>query len=48
MYLVKMLFFGKEVRRDGDIRSLCLDATKLMGELGELPNSTIEDIFCVN
>lgn len=41
-------FFGKEVRRDGDIRSLCLDATKLMEVLGELPNSTIEDIFCVN
>lgn len=41
-------FFGKEVRRDGDIKSLCLNASKLMGEIGRLPNSTIEDIFHVN
>ena len=39
------VFFGKEVRRDGDIKSLCLDGTKLKEALGELPSSTIEDIF---
>lgn len=38
-------FFGKEVRRDGDIKSLCIDGKKLMNELGFLPNSKIEDIF---
>ena len=38
-------FFGQEVRRDGDIKSLCIDGSKLMKELGELPNAKIEDIF---
>ena len=38
-------FFGQEVRRDGDIKSLCIDGSKLMSELGYLPNSKIEDIF---
>lgn len=38
-------FFGQEVRRDGDIKSLCIDGIKLMNELGYLPNSKIEDIF---
>lgn len=38
-------FFGQEVRRDGDIKSLCVDGSKLMNELGYLPNSKIEDIF---
>lgn len=38
-------FFGQEVRRDGDIKSLCIDGSKLMNELGCLPNSKIEDIF---
>ena len=38
-------FFGQEVRRDGDIKSLCIDGSKLMNELGYLPNSKIEDIF---
>lgn len=38
-------FFGKEVRRDGDIKSLCIDGSKLKKELGILPNSKIEDIF---
>lgn len=38
-------FFGREVRRDGDIKSLCIDGSKLMKELGELPNAKIEDIF---
>lgn len=40
-------FFGQEVRRDGDIKSLCIDGSKLMNELGELPNARIEDIFKV-
>ena len=38
-------FFGQEVRRDGDIKSLRIDGSKLMNELGVLPNSKIEDIF---
>ena len=38
-------FFGKEVRRDGDIKSLCLDGSKLNLVLESLPNSKIEDIF---
>lgn len=38
-------FFGQEVRRDGDIKSLRIDGCKLMSELGLLPNSRIEDIF---
>lgn len=38
-------FFGQEVRRDDDIKSLCIDGSKLMNELGYLPNSKIEDIF---
>lgn len=38
-------FFGQEVRRDGDIKSLCIDGSKLMKELCYLPNSKIEDIF---
>lgn len=40
-------FFGQEVRRDGDIKSLFIDGSKLKKELGELPNSKIEDIFTV-
>ena len=38
-------FFGKSVRRDGDIKSLKLSGDKLKSFLGWLPNSTIEDIF---
>lgn len=38
-------FFGQELRRDGDIKSLCIDGSKLMSKLGYLPNSKIEDIF---
>lgn len=41
----KDIYFGKEVRRDGDIKSLCIDGSKLKNELGELPDSKIEDIF---
>lgn len=40
-------FFGQEVRRDGDIKSLFIDGSKLKKELGELPNSKIEDIFTI-
>lgn len=38
-------YFGKEVRRDGDIKSLRIDGSKLHHELGSLPSSTIEEIF---
>lgn len=38
-------YFGKEVRRDGDIKSLRLDGSKLKKELGCLPESKIENIF---
>lgn len=38
-------YFGKEIRRDGDIKSLCIDGSKLKNALGSLPNSRIEDIF---
>lgn len=38
-------YFGQEVRRDGDIKSLRIDGDKLMNALGELPNARIEDIF---
>lgn len=41
-------FFGKEVRRDGDIKSLCIDGSKLFNALGSLPSSTIEQIFKYN
>ena len=40
-----MEFFGQDVRRDGDIKSLRIDGSKLMKELGILPNSKIENIF---
>ncbi len=38
-------FFGKSVRRDGDILSLRLDGSKLYNSLGYQPDKTIEDIF---
>ena len=38
-------YFGKSVRRDGDIKSLCIDGSKLKNAIGELPNSKIEEIF---
>ena len=38
-------YFGQSVRRDGDIRSLRLNGTKLYKELGYQPDKTIEDIF---
>lgn len=40
-------YFGKSVRRDGDIKSLCLDGSKLKREILSLPNSKIEEIFKV-
>lgn len=38
-------YFGRSIRRDGDIRSLRLDGSKLLGVLGCQPDKTIEDIF---
>lgn len=38
-------YFGQSVRRDGDIRSLRLDGSKLSNALGYQPDKTIEDIF---
>ena len=38
-------FFGQSVRRDGDIKSLRLDGSKLFTVLGYLPDKTIENIF---
>lgn len=38
-------YFGKSVRRDGDIKSLCIDGSKLKKQIGMLPNSKIEEIF---
>lgn len=38
-------FFGKEVRRDGDIKALCINGDKLYNAIHYLPNSKLEDIF---
>jgi nucleoside-diphosphate-sugar epimerase len=38
-------YFGKEVRRDEDIKSLRIDSSKLKNALGKLPDRKIEDIF---
>ena len=38
-------YFGQSVRRDGDIRSLKLNGSKLYNTLGYQPGKTIEDIF---
>lgn len=38
-------YFGQSVRRDGDIKSLRLDGSKLYQALGYQPDKTIEDIF---
>lgn len=40
-------YFGKEVRRDGDIKSLRLNASKLKNENIKLPDMKIEDIFMI-
>lgn len=37
--------FGKSERRDGDIKSLRIDGTKLKAAIGYLPHATIEEIF---
>lgn len=41
----KDYYFGQSVRRDGDIKSLRLNGTKLYNVLGYQPNKSIEDIF---
>ena len=41
-------FFGKSVRRDGDIKSLRIDGSKLKEAIGYLPDSSIEDVFKLN
>ena len=38
-------YFGKETRRDGDIKSLALNGDKLKQEIGILPSASIEEIF---
>lgn len=38
-------YFGKEVLRDGDIKSLRINGDKLNSAIGFLPNQTIENIF---
>lgn len=40
-------YFGKEIRRDGDIKSLRIDGNKLEKMLEYLPSSKIEDIFAL-
>lgn len=41
-------YFGKSVRRDGDIKSLRIDGSKLKEAIGYLPDSSIEDLFKLN
>ena len=41
----KDVYFGQSVRRDGDIKILRLDGSKLYKALGYQPDKTIEDIF---
>lgn len=38
-------FFGKEIRRDGDIKSLRISGDKLYKMINYLPNKNIEEIF---
>ena len=38
-------YFGKEGRRDGDIKSLRINGDKLKAAIGFLPNQTVENIF---
>ena len=38
-------FFGQSIRRDGDIKSLCLSGHKLLNILGELPSIKIEELL---
>lgn len=39
-------YFGKETRRDGDIRSLLLDGDKLKKCINYLPNTKMAEILC--
>lgn len=41
-------YFGKEVRRDGDIKSLRINGEKLKRAIGFLPNQTVENIFKIS
>jgi len=38
-------YFGKSARRDGDIKSLCIDGSKLKTAIGYLPNTSVEKLF---
>ena len=38
-------YFGKSVRRDGDIKSLRIDGRKLEAVIGYLPNTSVEELF---
>jgi nucleoside-diphosphate-sugar epimerase len=40
-------YFGKVVKRDGDVRSLCLDGQKLFDLIGYLPYKRMTDILLV-
>jgi nucleoside-diphosphate-sugar epimerase len=42
---IKNDYFGQSIRRDGDIKSLKLDGSKLYKLIGSQPDKTIEDIF---
>lgn len=37
--------FGKELRRDGDVKCLKMDGTKLYNKINYLPNNSLEDVF---
>lgn len=41
----KESYFGQSVRRDGDIKSLRLNANKLKSNLGTLPSTKLEDVL---
>lgn len=41
----KDAYFGKEMRRDGDIKSLRISGKKLFGSIGYLPATKIEEIL---
>ena len=39
-------YFGKSVRRDGDIKSLRIDGSKLQNAINYLPSATMAEILC--
>lgn len=41
-------YFGKEAHRDGDIKFLCIDGSKLKKSIDYMPSLKIEDIFKTN